>query len=127
MLERLDHAYQHTNKFSADAAHELRTPLAIMRGELEFIASHADVPPDLGAAAEGALNETIRLGQIVENLIAIALVDSVGGKRAHRPVELHELAEETIDQMRLLAVEKKIQLQCVRQVHAWSRWPTATG
>ena len=112
MLERLDSAYQHANKFSADAAHELRTPLAIMRGELEFVAAHSSLNPEVGAAAESALNETIRLGQIVENLIAMALIDSVGGKRAHLPVELHGLAEETIDQMRLLAEEKKIALVC---------------
>jgi signal transduction histidine kinase len=112
MLERLDSAYQHANKFSADAAHELRTPLAIMRGELEFVAAHTSLNPEIGAAAESALNETIRLGQIVENLIAMALIDSVGGKRAHLPVELHGLAEETIDQMRLLAEEKKIALEC---------------
>jgi signal transduction histidine kinase len=36
MLDRLDSAYQHANRFSSDAAHELRTPLAIIQGELEF-------------------------------------------------------------------------------------------
>jgi signal transduction histidine kinase len=112
MLERLDSAYQHANKFSADAAHELRTPLAIMRGELEFVASRANLNPEVSAAAESALNETVRLGQIVENLVALALIDGVGGKRAHLPVELHGLAVETIDQMRLLADEKKIALVC---------------
>jgi two-component system OmpR family sensor kinase len=90
----------------------LRTPLAIMRGELEFVASSASLSPEIAAAAESALNETIRLGQMVENLIALALIDSVGGKRAHLPVELHALATETIDQMRLLADEKKISLVC---------------
>ncbi len=35
MLDRLDTAYQHANRFSFDAAHELRTPLAIIQGELE--------------------------------------------------------------------------------------------
>jgi signal transduction histidine kinase len=112
MLERLDSAYQHANKFSADAAHELRTPLAILRGELEFVAMRPNLGPEVAAAAESALNETIRLGQIVENLIAIALIDGVGGKRAHLAVELHGLATETIDQMRLLAEEKKIALVC---------------
>jgi signal transduction histidine kinase len=114
MLERLDSAYQHANKFSADAAHELRTPLAIMRGELEFIAFHPMLPPELSAAAESALNETVRLGQTVENLITLSVIDSVGGKRAHLPVELRALAVETIDQMQLLADEKRIALTCTQ-------------
>ncbi len=112
MLERLDSAYQHANKFSADAAHELRTPLAIMRGELEFIASRQDLPAELSAAAASALDESVRLSQLVENLITLAVIDSVGGKRSHRPVELRGLSIETIEQMRLLADEKKISLTC---------------
>jgi signal transduction histidine kinase len=112
MLERLDSAYQHANKFSADAAHELRTPLAIMHGQLEFVASRQDLPDEVASATEDALNENIRLGQIVENLIAMTLIDGVGGKRTHLPVELAALAVETIEQMRLLAEEKRITLSC---------------
>jgi heavy metal sensor kinase len=111
MLERFDSAYQHTNKFSADAAHELRTPLAIMRGELEFVASRGSSDPEFNAAVESALSESIRLGQMVENLLSLALADSVGGKRAHLPVELRGLAIETLEQMRLLADEKSIAIE----------------
>jgi signal transduction histidine kinase len=110
MLERLDHAYQHANRFSADAAHELRTPLAIMRGELEFIAVRGDLAAEVGTAAASALEETVRLSQLVENLMNLAVIDATGGKRAHRPVDLRALAVETIEQMQLLAVEKNVAL-----------------
>ncbi len=110
MLDRLDHAYQHANRFSADAAHELRTPLAIMRGELEFIAARADLAPEVAAGAGSALDETLRLGQLVENLMNLAVIDGTGGKRAHRPVDLRALAMETIEQMKLLAVDKGLGL-----------------
>jgi signal transduction histidine kinase len=112
MLDRLDHAYQHANRFSADAAHELRTPLAIMRGELEFIALRPELDAQVAAAASSALDETVRLGQLVENLMTLAVIDGTGGKRSHRSVDLRELSMETIDQMKLLAVDKRIDLSC---------------
>jgi signal transduction histidine kinase len=114
MLERLDNAYQHANRFSADAAHELRTPLAIMRGELEFIAPRHDLAPEVYTAAGSALDEAIRMGQIVENLLALAVIEGGGGKRAHWAVDIRALAVETIEQMRLLADEKKIALLCTQ-------------
>jgi two-component system OmpR family sensor kinase len=110
MLDRLDNAYQHVSRFSADAAHELRTPLAIMRGELELL---DDEPLDdtMRKSVGNILGETARLSQIVESLIAIAQMDSVGGKRMHHPVDLLGLAAETIEQIRLLAVEKDIVIE----------------
>ena len=110
MLERLDNAYQQATRFTADAAHELRTPLSIMRGELELVATRRDLPADVQTAVGNALDETVRLSQIVESLGALALLDSTGGKRAHRAIDLTALATETIDQMRLLAEEKDIRL-----------------
>ena len=112
MLERLDNAYQHASRFSADAAHELRTPLTIMRGELEFIALCHNLPTEIQTAVGSALDETMRLGQIVENLMALARTDGIGGKRAHWAVDLRALSAETIDQMQLLAEEKDIALTC---------------
>lgn len=111
MLERLDGAYQHARRFSADAAHELRTPLSIMRGELELLATKRDLPPDVQGAVGDILEETARLSQIVESLIALSYLDAIAGKRAHHPVELGALARETIDQMRLLAEEKAISME----------------
>jgi signal transduction histidine kinase len=112
MLDRLDHAYQHASRFSADAAHELRTPLSIMRGELELLASEGGLPVSVQEALGTILDETARLGQIVGNLIALSHLDSIAGKRTHRAVDLGALAAETIDQMRLLAEEKGISLDC---------------
>jgi len=108
MLDRLDNAYQHASRFSSDAAHELRTPLSIIRGELEMLATERRLPPAVQAALGNILDETVRLAQLVENLIALSRLDSITGKRAHLPVDLCALATETIEQMRLLADEKSI-------------------
>ncbi len=117
MLERLDSSYQHANRFSADAAHELRTPLAIMRGELELLATR-QLPEDAKAAIETTLGEAERLSQIVESLTVLGQMESVTGKRAHLAVDLYDLAAETIDQMRLMAVDKGIAIDGPSGAHA---------
>ena len=47
MMERLDDAFQHINRFSADVSHELRTPLTILRGELEAAVQQERLTPEL--------------------------------------------------------------------------------
>lgn len=110
MLDRLDGAYSHVSRFSADAAHELRTPLTIIRGELELVASNARKPSEVDQAIANALEEMTRLSSIVDSLITLSRMESLWGKRTHSPVDLMELAVETIDQMSLMAVEKDITL-----------------
>jgi signal transduction histidine kinase len=110
MLDRLDNAYSLASRFSADAAHELRTPLTIIRGELELVASGEKLPPDVDNAISNALEEMSRLSGIVDSLITLSRMESMWGKRAHGPVDLRALAEETMEQMNLLAVEKQIAL-----------------
>jgi signal transduction histidine kinase len=110
MLDRLDNAYSHVSRFSADAAHELRTPLTIIRGELELVAAGEKHPEDVERAFSNALEEMTRLSALVDNLITLSRMESLWGKRAHAAVDLKELAEETMDQMGLLAVEKQISL-----------------
>jgi signal transduction histidine kinase len=117
MLDRLDGSYQYASRFSADAAHELRTPLAIMRGELDLLATE-DLPEEMLGAIGNILVEAERLSQIVESLISLAQMDSVAGKRAHLAVDLHALAAETIDQIRLLAVDKDIMIGPPNGTHA---------
>ena len=109
MLDRLDNAYQYANRFSADAAHEIRTPLAIIRGELEFIAAQKH-SPELQTALGNILDEANRLSDMVEKLAMLSRMDSLWGKHAHQEFDLGALAGETMDQMRLLADEKRIAL-----------------
>ncbi len=110
MLDRLDSAYSHASRFSADAAHELRTPLTIMRGELELVASGERLPSEVDNAISNALEEMTRLSGIVDSLITLSRMESLWGKQAHGPVDLTALAQETIEQMNLLAEEKQISL-----------------
>jgi signal transduction histidine kinase len=110
MLDRLDSAYSHASRFSADAAHELRTPLTIIRGELELVAAGERLPSEVDDAISNALEEMTRLSGIVDSLITLSRMESMWGKKSHGPVDLTALAQETIEQMNLMAEEKQISL-----------------
>lgn len=110
MIERLDDAFQHINRFTADVSHELRTPLTILRGELETLAQQR-VSTSQMEIIGSALEETERLANIVEQLLAISRLDAGEACRERIRLDLGELATSTADQLHLLADEKAISLQ----------------
>ena len=111
MIERLDDAFQHINRFSADASHELRTPLTILQLELEGIVNSYRDNPALTDQIGSALEETHRMSQIVEKLLAISRMDAGEVKMEKVRLDLGELAASLAEQMRLLAEEKSIVLR----------------
>jgi heavy metal sensor kinase len=72
MLERLEDALQRERDFVADAGHELRTPLALLRTELELALRHAESPDELRAAVQRSAAEVDRLAQLADDLLLIA-------------------------------------------------------
>ena len=80
MLDRLEEAGSRQRAFVADAAHELRSPLATMRAQLEVALQHPD-DADWRPTAEGVLDDTLRLGRMVEDLLAAARLDSGAAQR----------------------------------------------
>ena len=71
MLERLEAGLERERGFVADAGHELRTPLALLRTELELALRHAESADELARPC-GARSEVDRLAQLAEDLLLIA-------------------------------------------------------
>jgi heavy metal sensor kinase len=115
MMERLDDAFQHINRFSADVTHELRTPLTIIRGELEAAVQHQHLTPELLDLVGSALEETERLRTIVEQLLVVSRLDAGDAQMEKVPLDLGQLATSTAEQMLLLAEEKSITVRCDAQ------------
>jgi signal transduction histidine kinase len=86
MLARLGEALARERAFVADAGHELRTPLAILRTELELALAEGRSPQELRAALASAAEETDRLTQLAEDLLTIAQTE-----RGELPVRLEPL------------------------------------
>ena len=107
MMARLEESFHHINRFSADASHEIRTPLAIIRGELENAHLSPDMSPELRDTVRSALEEAERLSRIVEQLLEISRLEAGETLVDRTRFEFSEMIRTTVDQMRLLAEEKR--------------------
>jgi two-component system OmpR family sensor kinase len=111
LLARLASAFDQQRQFITDASHELRTPVAILRGEAELALSRGDRTPDeLRSALAAIRDESTRLQGVVTDLFLLARADA--GERMLTPTELYlgELASECVHAVRSLAAEKGITL-----------------
>src|SRR5947199_392436 len=75
MLRRLEAALEREREFVADAGHELRTPLALLRTELELALRYGESPEELREAIRTSSQEVDRLTQLAEDLLLIARSD----------------------------------------------------
>lgn len=86
MLDRLEDALERERDFVADAGHELRTPLALLRTELELALRHTGSVDELRATLQVASQEVDRLSQLAEDLLLLARVE-----RGRLPLQLETL------------------------------------
>ena len=93
MLARLEATIEREREFVADAGHELRTPLALMRAELDYALHYADTEQELRSAIRTASDETDRLVALAGALLLIASSDR--GQLALRlePTDVGELID----------------------------------
>lgn len=78
MLDRLHRALEAERRFSADASHELRTPIGIMEAELDVAMRSRTTPPDARAALASVREEASNLGRIVSNLLLLSRAEATG-------------------------------------------------
>lgn len=94
MLARLRVAFAREREFVDDASHELRTPIAVLQGELELALSAGDVPEEVSGALHAALRETGRLSRLTQDLLQLAR-DRAGSLLISRePIDLLDLARD---------------------------------
>ena len=112
MIARLDDAFQNSKRFVADASHDLRTPLTILRGELESFVSDARLGSEMHERAVSLLEAVVHLGKIVEQLFTLSRLDAGEAQTEWTQFDLSELARITAEQMGLLAEDKGTVIAC---------------
>lgn len=110
LLERLDEAFSRISRFSADIAHELRTPLHILRGEAEMALSHARSEEEYRDSLASAMEEYLRLSQMVDALLFLARAEQPDAVLHRRPLDLRDELKSVCDFFQAMAEEKNIQL-----------------
>ena len=112
LLARLDASFEQQRRFMADASHELRTPVAIMRSEAEVALSQPESSnQELRESIAIFKDETKRLTGIVEDLFMLARADAGQYKLAPKECYLDEIAGEVTRAVRTLVAEKGLTLQ----------------
>jgi len=97
MIARLETSFAGLRRFTADASHELKTPLAVLRADVERSMAENSTQTERMVALEEALQEVRRMSDLVESLLTLARADE-GRFDLHRePVELQPLVQEVYE------------------------------
>jgi signal transduction histidine kinase len=97
MMDRLELGFRQATRFSADASHELKTPLAIMRGELEQAVQRAGPGSPEQRTFNSLLEETHRLGGIIRSLLLLSRADAGRLVTTWDTVDLTNLVSELME------------------------------
>jgi two-component system, OmpR family, heavy metal sensor histidine kinase CusS len=120
MIERLEKSFAHVNEFSSHVAHELKTPIAIIRGEMELALSGARDPKEYEKVLRVCLQEVDRLTRIIRDLLLQARLDYNPEVFRFEGIDLMEFVREMHEHSQILADSKKIsadiKLPTIRQV-----------
>ena len=94
MIARLETSFLGLRRFTADASHELKTPLAVLRADVERAMTDHTPPSERLVALEEALQETTRMADLVESLLTLARADEGRFDIHKEPVALRPLVQD---------------------------------
>lgn len=111
MISRLDQSFRQIKQFSSDASHELKTPLTILKGEVEVTLRKERSSGEYQQILRSNLEEINRMSQIVEDLLLLSKADTGELRLNKEKINLTEILNEVVAQMNILALDKKLHLQ----------------
>lgn len=110
MLARIQSGFEAQRRFTADASHELRSPLTALRGEIEIALRKERDAGEYRAVLESNLEEILRLTRMTEDLLTLARADARVLRRGGESVDLGELARGVVERFQRRAGEGGVSL-----------------
>lgn len=111
MTARLDGSFQRIREFTLHASHELKTPLTIIRGELEIALREENFTPGQRERLLSQIDEIERLAKIVDGLTLLTRADAGQIQLKIEAVRLDELVRENVADAKILAQPQNIQIK----------------
>src|SRR5437870_2404197 len=112
MLKRLDDSFTRLSQFSADLAHELRTPIANMLGEAQVALTRDRAAPEYREIIESTVAECERLSRIVDNLLFVARVDAEREPIARTRFDARAAVEKIAAFYQTVAEDQHVTISC---------------
>lgn len=112
MLDRLEDSFSRLSQFSADLAHELRTPINNLRGEAGVALSHARTPEEYRRTLESSLEEYARLSRLIDNLLFLAQADGPITSIARTACDCRKAIEVVREFYQALAEDRGVEVIC---------------
>ncbi len=110
MLDRLEDSFNRLSQFSADLAHELRTPLAHIRGEAEVALTRPRSPEEYQAVIESSVVECERLSGMIDNLLFLARAEAAESQVRRETFDARAAAEKIVAYYEAVAEDRQVQL-----------------
>jgi two-component system OmpR family sensor kinase len=110
MLGRIQGAFEAQRRFTADASHELRSPLTAMRGELELALRRDRAAEEYRRVLVSSLEEVVRLSRITEDLLTLARSDAGALAARPEPADVVDVTARVLERLRPRAEEKGVRL-----------------
>ncbi len=111
MIARLQASFEEMKQFSMNVAHELKTPLTILKGESELALNKSLAPQEAEDLATTYLEETVRMSRIVDDLLTLAKADAGQLTIAHDEIRIDELIQELYEDTVILSLKKNIAVE----------------
>ncbi len=106
--EKIRVAFQKSQDFAYDASHELKTPLTILRGELELALNNSKSVEEYQAVIASCLDEILRLNNLVENILEISRAEHGKVRLMTSRTNITEFVEDIVEDIEIIADSKSI-------------------
>jgi heavy metal sensor kinase len=110
MLARLEQSFASLRRFTADASHELKTPLTVLRGGIERSLTNPGTPDDVMETLEETLIEVNRMAEMVDALLTLARADEGRASLHLEPMDLRPILGEVAETAGMLGEQAEVEV-----------------